>query len=116
MLEFGVVGHAQRATQGELAIQHPGNIHPLSHCPHRGQHHGGDPGFFQYVGQRTHGARAQRSNRGQDGHVHPVGPQLGGRSRAGVEAHLRHRVGLVAGERHMPGGHGPDGASSGQFL
>ena len=81
VLEVGIVGLAQRSTERELAVQDSRRAHSLADCANRGDRHGGQAGGLEDVGQRTHGTRAERSNRSEEYNVNAVGLELGGAGR-----------------------------------
>ena len=115
-LEVRVGRLTQRPSERELAVQRPRRVHPLDNVAHGGQHDRRQSGGLENVGERTHGTRAERSDRGEEDHVHPVGDQFGGAGRTAVQANLGDRVGLVAGEREVPGGHLADDPLVGQLT
>jgi len=97
-LERGIARATQRSAQGEFAVQRSRRCHFLGNIAHRGQHDSGQTSGFKDVGERTHGTRAQRSNRSEENDVDCVCEQLLGACWASVEPQFRHGVGLVACE------------------
>jgi hypothetical protein len=53
-------------------VQHPRRAAVLGLAPHQAEPDCGEPGSFEHVCERTHGARAQWSNGGEDDDVHLV--------------------------------------------
>lgn len=98
VLELCVTGLAERAAQRELAVQGARWRNLDGHLTNRRQHDRRDSCSFEHVGEHTHGARTQRSNRSQDHDVDTVGEQHGRRCGSGVEPDRRDVVGLVASE------------------
>ena len=104
-LEVWVTRLPQWPAQRKFAIQRPGRVHSLNDVAHSGQHHCGQPRCLKNVGERTHGTRAERSDRGEKNHVHLIGDQFGGTSWTTVQANLSNRVRLVTSKREVSGGH-----------
>ena len=100
-LEDRVAGLAQRATEGELAVQKTGSFGVLCLFSHQRDADGGDTSRFDRMCERTHGARAERSDGGEQHHVNFVVEQLLGHCRAGVLENLR-EIELGAHEREVP--------------
>ena len=85
MLERRVPRTTQRTSEREVAVQHPRRARSLGLAADETDPDRRQTGRFEHVGERTHGARAQRSNRGQQDDIDTiVEEQLGGR-RSGVE-------------------------------
>ena len=78
----------------------------LGLAPNPCQRDGREPRGFEHVGERTHGARADRSNGGEQHHVDAVVGHHLRDQRPGVEPQRGHRVvELRAHERVVPRGH-----------
>ena len=68
------------------------------------------------MGEHTHGARAERSNRGEENDVDAVGLQGRCRGRARIHADRGDIIRLVAGEADMPLGNRADHTLLGKLL
>ena len=115
-LERRVARNTQGPSQRKLAIQRSGRRHLLGNIAHGSQHHGGQTSGFKDVGERTHGTRAQRSNRGEQDNIDLVCQELLRGRRAGVEPKFRHGVGLVASEREVTRCNIANHSRGGQFF
>ena len=101
-LDHRIPGTTQRPAQGEVAVQGPGwaGRDDLSADARKGD--GGQSGVLQDRCERTHGTRAQRSDRGEQHQVHVVVEQCPGRRRTGVQSdRLEGVVDLGAHERDV---------------
>ena len=105
VLELGIVGLAQRPTEWELTVQDARGLHSFGHPADRRDRHGGQAGSLEDVGERTHGTRAEGSNRGQEDDVHTVGLEFCGAGRTGIVPERGDIVGLIAGKRVVFRGH-----------
>ena len=103
VLQGGFAGPTEGSAEGKLAVQHPRRPAVLGLAPHQAEPDRGDPGSFEQMCERTHGARAQRSNGGEDHDVHLVRDEQLGCGGSGVEPQGGERVvELRAHERQVP--------------
>ena len=84
VLELGILWLAERTPEGEVTPECTRRLGPLDDRQGRGQRDGGDAGCFEDVGEHTHGARAERSNGGEEHDVDAVGLQGRCRGRARI--------------------------------
>ncbi len=115
VLELRIAWLAERSPKWEVTPQTAGRGRALDLLADRSEGDGGDPLSLENVGERTHGTRAQRSNRGKQNDVDALIAQELGASRPGVHADCR-QVELVAGVGQMLIGHAADHAALGQFV
>jgi hypothetical protein len=117
MLKVGVVGSAERSAERELAVQHARCASAFGLTANETDADGGEAGLLEHVGERTHGARAERSNRSEENDPHAIVEQLLCGGRPGVETQRREVVvGLRAHERKMIRCDRTDHTPSGEFI
>ena len=75
VLEGGVAGAAEWSAEREIAVQHARWAGTFGLSAHQTDPDGRQAGGFEGMGERTHGARAQRSNRCQQHNIDTVGQQ-----------------------------------------
>ena len=72
MLERWLTGAAERAAQREVAVQHPWRARPLGLAVDAADAYCRQTCGFEHVGERTHGARAEWSNRRQQDDIDTI--------------------------------------------
>jgi len=70
-LEFGVARLAERPAEREVAMQRARRLQLLRVRTHERQNDGRQAFGFKNMSERTHGARAERSDRGEQNDIHP---------------------------------------------
>ena len=81
MLEVGLVRTPERAPEREIAEQSSWWCRSLDLAPNRAERDRDETRSFEHVGEHTHGARAERSNRREQHHVDTVAAQHAGAGR-----------------------------------
>ncbi len=106
---------AERAAEREIAEQPARGSGALDLTPHRTECDRGESFGFEDVGERTHGTRAERSDRGEQHHVDALLAQPTPTGRSAVETHPA-QVELVAGIGQVPVGDGADDTLGGELV
>ena len=73
VLEVGVARLSERSSEREVAEEPAWRSGTFDLGADRTEGDGSDPGGFEDMGEHTHGARAQRSDRGEHHHIDAVG-------------------------------------------
>jgi len=115
VLELRIARLAERPPEREVTPQTAGRGRALDLLTDRSEGDGGYPLSLEDMGERTHGTRAQRSNRGEQHDVDTLIAQELGASWPGVHADSR-QVELVAGIGKMLIGHAADHVALGQLV
>jgi len=97
MLELRVAWLAQWTTEWKVTEQSSRRGRAFDLRADGSQRHRGQSCGFEHMRKHTHGARTQRSNGGEQHHIHPIGEQQLGSLRTRVETHGG-QLELVAGE------------------
>ena len=71
-LEWGVARLSKWAAERELTMEEPGRLYVLGLAANERDPDGCHSGCFEDSCEHTHGARAERSNRGEEYDVDPV--------------------------------------------
>ena len=107
MLELGIARLAERSPEREVTPQTSGRSRTFDLLADRSEGDSGNPLSLEDMGERTHGTRAQRSNRSEEHDVDALIAQELGAGRSGVHADGRQGE-LVAGIGKMLVGHAAD--------
>ena len=115
MLEFGIARLAEWTPEREVAPQAAGRRRTFDLLTDRSKGDSGDSLGFEDVGERTHGTRAQWSDRGKEHDVDALITQELGAGRSGIHAEGR-QLELIAGIGEVLIGHAADHAAVGQLV
>ena len=115
MLEFRIARLAERTPEREVAPQAAGRRRTFDLLTDRSKGDSGDSLSFEDVGERTHGTRAQWSDRGKEHDVDALITQELGAGRSGIHAEGR-QLELIAGIGEVLIGHAADHAAVGQLV
>ena len=115
VLEVGVAWPAERAPEGEVAPQPSWRRRVGDLVSLRTERHRRQTRPFEDVSERTHGTRAQRSNRRQQHHIDAVVLQPSGPGRPAVEAHPG-QIELIASVGEVTVRNPSEGAARGKLV
>ena len=116
VLERCVLWVAEWSTEREVSPERPRWLHAFGDGKGGGEGDRRDASLFDDVGERTHGARAERSNGGEKDDIDTIRRELGRGRWAGVVNDRGDIVGLVPSKRDMTISNRADRAVRRQLL